>query len=66
MADIFQEVDEDLRRDRATALWRKYGIYVLGVAIALVAGTAAWSGWRYYETRQRLSLIHISEPTRPY
>jgi len=54
VADIFQEVDEDLRRDRATALWRKYGIYVLGVAIALVAGTAAWSGWRYYETRQRI------------
>ena len=54
MADIFQEVDEDLRRERAGALWRRYGIYVVGVALALVVGTAAWSGWRYYDTNQKL------------
>ncbi|ROQ01303.1 hypothetical protein EDC65_0481 [Stella humosa] len=53
MADIFQEVDEDLRRDRATALWRRYGIYLIGVAVALVLATAAWSAWRYYERSQR-------------
>ncbi|BBK42644.1 membrane protein [Allostella vacuolata] len=35
-------------------LWRRYGIYVAGVALALVAGTAAWSGWRYYDTNQKL------------
>lgn len=54
MADIFQEVDEELRRDRAAALWRKYGIYVIAVAVVLVAATAAWQAWRYYETRQRI------------
>lgn len=55
VADIFQEVDEDLRRDRAAALWRRYGAYVIGVAVALVLGTAAWSGWQYYRTNQRLA-----------
>lgn len=55
MADIFQELEEDLRRDRAAALWRKYGIYLVGAAIVLVVGTGAWSAWRHYETRQRIA-----------
>lgn len=54
MADIFQEIDEELRRDRASALWAKYGIYVIGVALALVLATAAWAGWRHYQTTARL------------
>ncbi|SVD91518.1 uncharacterized protein METZ01_LOCUS444372, partial [marine metagenome] len=28
VADIFKEVDEDVRRDKAKMLWRKYGVYV--------------------------------------
>lgn len=55
MADIFQEVDEDLRRDRATALWRRYGKYVMAAAVVVVVATAAWSGWRHYRNEQRLA-----------
>ena len=54
MADIFQEVDEDLRRDRASALWRRYGKFVLAGAVVLVLATAAWSGWRHYRNQQQL------------
>ena len=53
MADIFQEVDEDLRRDRATALWRRYGKYVVAAAVVLVLATAGWSGYRHYRDQQR-------------
>lgn len=52
MSDIFQEVDEDLRRERALKLWQKYGSYVIGAAVLLVAGTAAFVGWRDYDRRQ--------------
>lgn len=52
MADIFQEVDEEVRRDRAAALWKRYGIYVLGAAVALVLATAGWTAWRHYRNQQ--------------
>lgn len=52
MSDIFNEVDEDLRRDKAQKLWEKYGSYVLAVAVLIVAGTAAWVFWQDYQRKQ--------------
>lgn len=48
MADIFREVDEDVRRDRLLALWTRWRWPVIAVAVALVGGTAAVVGWRHY------------------
>ena len=53
MADIFQEVDEDVRRDKAMVLWRKYGIYVIIFCVAIVAGTAGRVGWREYKAARQ-------------
>jgi hypothetical protein len=50
--NIFNEVDEDLRRDRALKLWQKYGNYVIGLAVAVVLGTAGFVAWRDYDRRQ--------------
>ena len=36
MADIFKEVDEEIRHERYAKLWKKYGIYVYIVVGALV------------------------------
>ena len=46
---IFQEVDEDLRRERVNALWRAYGKYVIALAVGIViivAGRQLWDGYR--------------------
>lgn len=53
MADIFQEVDDDLKKDRAAAWWKRYGRYVIGLAVAVVAGTAAYQAWTAYDLDQR-------------
>lgn len=48
MSDIFKEVDEDLRRDRMLALWKRFGPYIIGAAVGLVlvvAGRAYWTGY---------------------
>lgn len=50
MTDIFQEVEADLRRERAKRVWDKYGIYVIGVAVLIVALTAGYRGWEYWQT----------------
>ncbi len=58
MADIFQEIDEELRRDRWEVLWQKYGKYLIGCAVAIVAGTAAWVGWQNYQLQQNVSVTN--------
>ena len=40
MVDIFDEVEEDLRADRAQAFLRRYGIVFIAVAVLVVAGAA--------------------------
>jgi hypothetical protein len=53
VSDILREIDEDLRRDSLEKLWRKYGIYALGLAVVVVLAIAGYTGWqRYSENRQ--------------
>ena len=54
MADIFHEVEEDLRRDQAAAIWKKYGNYIIGAALLLVLVVAAQWGWTKYATNRQL------------
>ncbi len=46
MADIFQEVEEDIRRDRYEQLAKKYGGLVLGAMVLAVAGTGGYVYWK--------------------
>jgi hypothetical protein len=50
MSDIFHEVDEDVRRDKAAELWRRYQTPILILAVLIVAATGAWS---YYQTNRQ-------------
>ncbi|NEW88486.1 hypothetical protein DU475_14610 [Rhodopseudomonas sp. WA056] len=52
MSEIFNEVDEELRRERLRKLWEKYSIYIVGAAILIVVGVGAWRGYEYYEAKQ--------------
>lgn len=50
MSDFFQEVDEEVRREKAELFWKKHQNLVLGVALAIVLATA---GWRFYQHQQQ-------------
>jgi hypothetical protein len=54
VADIFHEVEEDLRRDQAAAIWKKYGSYIVGAALLLVLAVAAHWGWTKYATNRQM------------
>lgn len=49
MSDIFREVDEDLRRDRAEHVFKKYGGYMVAAGVVLVAGTGGYTAWRNWQ-----------------
>jgi len=53
VSDIFQEVEEDLRRDKASALWAKYQNLVYAVVALVVLGTAGTTAWRIYDRHAR-------------
>lgn len=55
MSDVFQEVDEDLRRDQFTKLWKRYGIFVIAGAVAIVAATGGYVAWKNYRTKQLMA-----------
>jgi hypothetical protein len=52
MADIFQEVEEDLRRDRAEKAWKKYGKYVIALAVLVIVSVGGWRGLEWYRLQQ--------------
>ena len=52
MADIFHEVDEEVRRERLQKLWDRYSIYIIGLAVLIVAGMAAWRGYEWWVAKQ--------------
>jgi hypothetical protein len=45
VVDIFDEVEEDLRAERAEKLLKKYGWLIVVAAILIVSGTAGWQIW---------------------
>jgi hypothetical protein len=50
MADIFSEVDEDVRNEKLNKSWAKYSIVVYGAAAAIVLGTAAYTYLQHQKT----------------
>jgi hypothetical protein len=50
--DIFDEVEEDFRAERARKLAQRWGGVALGLALVAVAATGAWQGWRWYQARE--------------
>lgn len=49
---LLQEIEEDLSRKRYEALWKKFGPYVIGGAVAIVLVTALVVGLKNYNTTQ--------------
>jgi hypothetical protein len=46
---LFREVEEELRREQFAKLWQRYGTYIIGLAIAVVAvvgGAKLWESHR--------------------
>ncbi len=50
---LIQEVDEDLRREFYTRLWKKYGGLALGVAVAIVVSVAGYQVWTSQAAQKR-------------
>jgi hypothetical protein len=52
VVDIFDEVTEDLRTERAIGLVRRYGGLVIAAAVLVLIGVGAQQGWNWYQGKQ--------------
>jgi len=52
LADIFHEVDEEVRRERLQKLWDRYSIYVIALAVLIVVGVGLWRGYEWWIGKQ--------------
>jgi hypothetical protein len=53
--DIFDEVEEDLRAERAKRLLNRYGGLLAGAAMLAVLAVAGVQGWRWWQDRAALA-----------
>ena len=56
MPDIFDEVSEDLRAEKARALLRRYGIVLVGLMLLTLAGVGLYD-WQETQTGQTKSAV---------
>ncbi len=52
MSDIFQEVDEEVRREKLKQLWERYSNLIVAAALAVVLAVGGWRGYDWWETRK--------------
>jgi hypothetical protein len=52
VSDIFQEVDEEVRREQLKKLWQRYQNLIIAGAVVVVLGVAGWRGYDYWQTKK--------------
>jgi hypothetical protein len=52
VSELFDEVNEDVRREQLKQLWDRYSILIIAGAILIIAAVAGWRGYQYLETKK--------------
>lgn len=52
MSDIFNEVDEEVRREKLKQLWERHQGLIIGGAILIVVAVAGWRGYEWWQAKQ--------------
>jgi hypothetical protein len=52
VSELFDEVDEDVRRDQLKQIWDRYSIYIVAGALLIVAAVGGWRGYEYLQMQK--------------
>jgi hypothetical protein len=52
VSELFDEVDEEVRREQFKKLWDKYSIVFIALMVLIVAAAAGWQGYKYLEAKK--------------
>jgi hypothetical protein len=52
VTELFDEVDEEVRREQLKKLWDRYSLYIVALAFLIIAGVGGWRGYQYLEAKK--------------
>jgi hypothetical protein len=52
VSELFDEVDEEVRREQLKKLWEKYSLFIVGAALLIIAAVGGWRGYQYLEAKK--------------
>lgn len=52
MSDIFQEVDEEVRREKLQQLWERHSNLIVSLALLVVLAVGGWRGYEWWEAKK--------------
>ncbi|WP_027551479.1 tetratricopeptide repeat protein [Bradyrhizobium sp. Cp5.3] len=52
MSELFDEVDEEVRREQLKKLWDRYSIYFIALMVLIVAAVGGWRANQYLEAKK--------------
>jgi hypothetical protein len=52
VSELFDEVDEEVRREQLKKLWERYSILIIAGAILIIAAVGGWRGYQYLEAKK--------------
>src|SRR5215212_5464193 len=52
VADIFREVDEEVRREKLKQLWERHSNLIVAAALAVVLAVGGWRGYDWWEQKK--------------
>src|SRR4051794_9363685 len=52
MTELFDEVEEEGRREQLKKLWERYSIFIVAGALLVIAAVGGWRGYQYLEAKK--------------
>jgi hypothetical protein len=49
VSEFYAEVDEEVRREQLKKLWDRYSLFIVALAVLLIAGVGGWRAYQYVE-----------------
>jgi hypothetical protein len=52
VSELFDEVNEDVRREQLKKLWERYSVFIVAGALLIIAAVAGWRGYEYLQAKK--------------
>jgi hypothetical protein len=52
VSELFNEVDEEVRREQLKKLWDRYSVLIVAGALLIIAAVGGWRGYQYLEAKK--------------
>jgi len=52
VSELFDEVNEEVRRDQLKKLWEQYSLFIVAAALLIIAAVGGWRGYEYLEAKK--------------